>query len=74
MYKKNILLVFIFGIIISNIYSQENNAQNYFQINLNHRIYLGLYSSYFDDDIKLMQTGYDCILKLININQNFNGI
>jgi hypothetical protein len=74
MYKKNILLVFIFGIIISNIYSQENNPQNYFQRNLNNRIYLGLYSSYFDDDIKLIQTGYDCVLKLININQNFNLI
>jgi hypothetical protein len=73
MYKKNILLVFIFGIIVSGIYSQENNEQNYFQRNLNHKIYLGLYSIYFDNTM-LMQVGYDCVLKLVNINQNFNLI
>jgi hypothetical protein len=74
MYKKNIILAFIFCISVLNIYAQENNEENYFQRNLNHRIYLGLYSSYFDDNISAMQTGYDCILKLINITPDFNLI
>jgi hypothetical protein len=72
MHKKIVLLGFIIGIIAANGYSQESNGQNFFQKNLNHRIYFGLYSSYFDDNIMLMQAGYDGVLKLINLNQNFN--
>jgi hypothetical protein len=70
--EKIIILAFISGIISINGYSQENTVQNFFQRNLNHRIYLGLYSSYFDDNIRLMQAGYDCVLKLIHISPEFN--
>jgi len=72
MYKRIFILIFMFCLFILNIFSQENNEQNFFQKNLNHRVYLGLYSSYFDDNIKLMQAGYDCALKLIHITPNFN--
>ena len=74
MYKRILILNFMFCLFILNIFSQENCEQNYFQKNLNHRVYLGLYSSYFDDNIKLMQAGYDCALKLIHITPNFNLI
>jgi hypothetical protein len=74
MNKKIVIVAFIFSVFVLNIYSQENTAQNFFQRNLNHRVYLGLYSSYFDDNIKLLQGGYDCVLNLIHITPDFNLI
>ena len=70
--KFGMLLLFVsaFGL---NAQDMDNNSeQNFFLRNLNHRVYLGFYSSYFDDDIRLLQTGYDCVLKLIHIKPNFN--
>jgi len=64
------ILNFIFyGI---NIFAQENNEQNWFQQHFYSRIYLGYYSSYFDDSIQLLQAGYDAVLSLINITPKFN--
>ena len=73
MNKKTLFLSIIFCIISTGIYSQEENTENYFIRNLNHRIYLGYYSSYFDNT-NLLQAGYDCALKLIKITSNFNLI
>jgi hypothetical protein len=63
---------FIFGLLAINIFSQESNEGNFFQRYFNHRVYLGYYSSYFDDNIQLLQGGYDAVLKLINITPEFN--
>jgi hypothetical protein len=70
MYKK--IVVFVFSFISINIFSQENNGGNFLQRHFNNRIYLGYYSSYFDNNIQLLQGGYDAVLKLINITPNFN--
>ena len=70
MNRKFIILIFILSAI--NGYSQENSEENYFQRHYSNRIYLGYYSSYFDDNIQLLQGGYDAVLKLINITPYFN--
>jgi hypothetical protein len=72
MNRKIVILSFAFGLLAMNGYSQENSEGNFFQKHFNNRIYLGFYSSYFDDNIQLLQGGYDAVLKLININPNFN--
>ncbi len=48
------------------------NEENFFTRNFRQRIYLGAYSSYFDDNIRLMQVGYDCVLQLLSITPDFN--
>jgi hypothetical protein len=40
--------------------------------NSEQRIYVGGYSSYFGDDIRLMQLGYDVALRLVHLGQDFN--
>jgi hypothetical protein len=72
MYKKVIALIVVFGLFGINIYSQESSEQKLFQRHFNNRVYLGYYSSYFDDNIKLLQGGYDAVLKLIDVTPNFN--
>jgi hypothetical protein len=69
--NKKILTV-VFGLLTINIFSQESNEGNFFQRYFNNRVYLGYYSSYFDDNIQLLQSGYDAVLKLINITPEFN--
>jgi hypothetical protein len=71
-YKKFVVLAFVFGLVPINIFSQENNGGDFLQRHFNNRIYLGYYSSYFDDNIHLLQAGYDAVLKLINITPDFN--
>jgi len=70
--KKIICLIFVFGFLVINIYSQENTVQNWFQKRFNNKIYLGYYSSYFDDNIQVLQSGYEAVLRLIDIKPNFN--
>ena len=72
MIKKIHILVLVFTFFGINIFAQENNEQNWFQQHFRNRIYLGYYSSYFDDNIHVLQTGYDAVLALINITPNFN--
>ncbi len=50
----------------------EQDNENFLTKNLRQRIYLGAYSSYFDDNIRLMQVGYDCALQLIDLTPDFN--
>jgi len=47
--------------IATTAFSQETPEDNYFQKNFNNRIHLGYFSSYFDDNIHLLQVGYDAI-------------
>ena len=72
MLKKITIFILLFGLLVINIFSQETSEGNYFQRNFNNRIYLGYYSSYFDDNIRLLQCGYDAVLKLIYINPQYN--
>ena len=58
--------------IATTAFSQETPEDNYFQKNFNNRIHLGYFSSYFDDNIHLLQVGYDAILKMIYINPQYN--
>jgi len=73
---KNIIAVtvFLFAAAVTNTFAQtqETSEGNYFQRNFNNRIHLGYYSSYFDDNIQLLQCGYDAVLKLIYINPRYN--
>jgi hypothetical protein len=69
--NKKIFAV-VFGLLTINIFSQESNEGNFFQRHFNNRVYLGYYSSYFDDNIQLLQGGYDAALKLMNIAPEFN--
>jgi len=72
MQKKFTIFILLFLFLAINIYSQETPENSFFQRNFNNRIHLGYYSSYFDDNIRLLQCGYDAVLKLININPQFN--
>ena len=72
MKKKIAFPILIFAFFGINIFAQEDNKQNWFQQHFNNRIYLGYYSSYFDDNIQLLQAGYDAVLSLINITPKFN--
>jgi hypothetical protein len=72
MNKKLVLLLFFFCVLIINIFSQEQESKNYFQRNFYNRVFLGYYTSYFDDNIQLLQGGYDAVLKLIHITPNYN--
>jgi len=67
MVRKILLLA-----IATTAFSQETPEDNYFQKNFNNRIHLGYFSSYFDDNIHLLQVGYDAILKMIYINPQYN--
>jgi hypothetical protein len=72
MNKRNVIGVLIFLFLSFNLFSQENNENNWFQRHFNNKIYLGYYSSYFDDNIQLLQGGYEAVLRLINITPNYN--
>jgi hypothetical protein len=72
MNKKIIFGILIFLTLSINVFSQENNEQNWFQRHFNNKIYLGYYSSYFDDNIKLLQGGYEAVLRLIDITPFYN--
>jgi hypothetical protein len=72
MRKRIVLLGLMAGIVLANICAQEKAEENFFRGHLNHRVYLGFYSSYFDDNIRLLQGGYDAVLGLINITPDFN--
>ena len=72
MLKRTAIFILLFGLMIINIYSQETSEISYFQKNFNNRIHLGYYSSYFDDNIRLLQCGYDAALRLIYINPQYN--
>jgi hypothetical protein len=63
MKKKLTIFISLFVFLTISIYSQESLEDNFLQRNFNNRIHLGYYSSYFDDNIRLLQCGYDAVLK-----------
>jgi hypothetical protein len=70
--KKIAKFILLFGLLTTTVFSQETSDSNFFQRNFNNRIHFGYYSSYFDDNIKLLQCGYDAVLRLIYINPRYN--
>jgi hypothetical protein len=60
------------GMIIPNIYSQENDTKNWFQKNFTQRIYLGINVSFGDEKAIVLQAGYDAVLNLINITPEWH--
>ena len=72
MFKKLLVLVLMGGILIFSVFSQENQESNWFSRHFSNKIFLGYYSSYFDDNIRMLQGGYEAALKLINITSNYN--
>jgi hypothetical protein len=71
---KKIILVVLLFISFSMLNAQENNEGNYFQRNLSQRVILGLYDSYYADNIGFVRAGYEAALNLINITPGFNLI
>lgn len=72
---QNFKVMLIGLLLFSSTYAIESSNKNkgdFLVGNFNNRIYLGEYASYFDDNIRLMQIGYDYILQLIQITPNYN--
>ena len=72
MAKKSILFIVFFCVFSLWAFTQETDEEKFFQRNFNNKIYLGYYSSYFDDNIQVLQCGYEAALKLIHITPAFN--
>jgi len=72
MIKRITLFLLLFVLLVINLFSQETSEGNYFQRNFYNRIYLGYYSSYFDDNIRLLQYGYNAVIKMIYFNPQYN--
>ena len=53
-------------------FAETAGSDSYLSRNVAQRIYLGAYSSYFGDDIRLAQAGYDVVLKLFRLDEDFN--
>lgn len=66
------ILFIMLGMIIPNIYSQENDNKNWFQRNFTQRIYLGINVSFGDEKAIVLQAGYDAVLNLINITPEWH--
>jgi hypothetical protein len=71
---KSILAIVLLIITFSVINAQENNEGNYFQNNFQQRIILGLYDSYYADNIGFVRGGYEAVLELIHITPEYNLI
>ena len=66
---KKIFIVFILLCIINApiLFSHENKI-----FNLDHRITIGNYNSYWNDNIDLLEAGYDFILNILHITPEYN--
>jgi hypothetical protein len=52
--------------------AQASKGYGGFFQTLEHRVYVGEYSSYFTDDIRFMQLGYECSYPLFQLAQNYH--
>ena len=68
MNKKVFSLIILMCIInVSVMFSQENKI-----LDFNHRITIGNYNSYLNDNVGILEAGYDFILNILYINQEYN--
>jgi len=72
MHKKIILGIIVFLSVVMYSFSEENDELNWNQKRFNNKIFLGYYSSYCDDNIHLVQSGYEAVFRLANIKPEFN--
>ena len=66
MLKKLIFISFL-AFNISIIYAEENKV-----IDFSHRIFIGSYTSYWNDNIGILETGYDFIVNFPYITLEYN--
>lgn len=52
--------------------NETNKSANWFKSHFSQRIYFGYYGSYYQDNIQMLQGGYDAVLKLIDITPKYN--
>lgn len=76
--KRYYPFIILLAVIMSSaIYAEKpgkNASKSFFKDRITQRIYTGFYSSCFDDNICLLQTGYDGALRLMNISPDYNLI
>lgn len=75
--NKKIVFVLFFCIATLGIWAQENKnnkSENWLKRHFNQRIYFSYYGSYYKDNIRMLQGGYDAVLKLIDIGSKYNLI
>ena len=72
--KKRFLVIALLIILLPMLNAQEKSEDNYFKKNFQQRMVLGLFASYYNDNIVFMCTGYEAVLKLINLTPDFNLI
>jgi len=66
--KKIFIVIILFCIINTSIvFSQENKI-----LDFNHRITIGNYNSYWNDNIGILEAGYDFILNILYITPEYN--
>jgi hypothetical protein len=65
--KVFVVMILLCFINISIIFSQDNKI-----LNFNHRITIGNYNSYLNDDIGVLEAGYDFILNILYIMPEYN--
>lgn len=68
------LLLFMasFGVFAQQ--AESNTSESWFKRHFEQRVYFGYYASYYNDNIQLLQGGYDAVLKLIDITPKYNLI
>ncbi len=65
--RKCIVILFFFSSSFFVLYSQENNPPHF-----SHRVTLGNYNSFWEDDIGIMEAGYDFIFNFPFITPDYN--
>jgi len=67
MKHKWFMAIIIFIVVGSIAFSQENKI-----LDFNHRITIGNYNSYWNDNIGVLEAGYDFILNILYITPEYN--
>ncbi len=75
--NKKILIVLLLFMAPFGAFAQEadnNISESWFKRHFEQRIYFGYYGSYYNDNIQMLQGGYEAVLKLIDITPKYNLI
>lgn len=75
--NKIIAFVLLFCMSTLGVFAQEvktNNTESWFKRHFDQRFYFGYYGSYYNDNMQMLQGGYDAVLKLIDITPKYNLI